>query len=689
MNVQIEHRICWRVIGLMLFSALLSVSVPAFSCTAYAVEEGADNGVVDRDSTGGSGAFVGGGCSQDPSDCAGKSSEDSNQQVVESQEPSRTEKLSGWQWNGLSWYYYLDGCRLTGMQNIDDSLYYLDPARDGAMSCGWILTDNKWYYASPSGALASGWQFIGGQWYWFDSLNSCSMATGRRVIDGHPYLLGAYGLINGWCLDNGLWYWGCNGEVLTGWLQADNSWYWLDPANDGAMSRGIVSVGSSRYYLSDSGAMVVGWAFDGTDWYYADSSGALASGWRSVNGAWYWLDVANDNRMVTGFYVIGSNRHHFSSTGALSLGWFMSDGDWYYAEPSHASGIVKTGWLKDGSQYYYLDPAADGRMMLGHFSVNGKSDYAKASGAVACREWVDAQGSYAEEPSKAFAGSDCSLCGALRSGKLFISNDDGELAEAHGFVTLGGCKFYADPTDGSLCVGWKSVNGKWYFFDEAAGYAKSGWLYKDGSWFYLDPSTYVMKTSWVAVNGSWYYLNSSGFMQTGWLNLGGTWYWLDASGAMATGWRVVDGSWNYFMANGAWVSDYMDAKAQSYSSNTNWLILVDTSRCVTSIYTGSWNNWSLNRRYVCSTGKASTPTVIGEYQVYGKGYSFGHGYTCYYYTQFYGDYLFHSSPYYVNSNRVMDPTMGVPSSAGCVRLEIQNAKWIYDNIPYGTKVVTY
>lgn len=689
MNVRIEHRICWRVIGLMLFSALLSVSVPAFSCTAYAVEEEVDNGAIERDSTGGSGAFVGGGCSQDSSDCAGKTTEDSSLQVVESQNPSTTEKLSGWQWNGLSWYYYLDGCRLTGMQNIDDSLYYLDPARDGAMSYGWIFTDNKWYYAGPSGALASGWQFIGGQWYWFDSLNSCSMATGRRVIDGHPYLLGTYGLINGWCLDNGLWYWGSNGEVLTGWLQAGNNWYWLDPANDGVMSRGIVSVGSSRYYLSDSGAMAVGWAFDGTDWYYADGSGALASGWRSVNGSWYWLDAANGNKMATGFFAIGSNRYHFSSTGALSLGWFMSDGDWYYAEPSNASGIVKTGWLKDGGQYYYLDPAVDGKMLLGHFSVNGKSYYAKVSGAVACREWVDVRDSVQDEPSKAIAGSDCSLCGALRNGKLFTSNGDGELAEAHGFVMLGGCKFYADSTDGSPCAGWKNVNGKWYFFDETAGYARSGWLYKDGSWFYLDPSTYAMKTGWVAVNGSWYYLNSSGYMQTGWLNLGGTWYWLDASGAMATGWRVVDGSWNYFMANGAWVSDYMDAKAQSYSSNTNWLILVDTSRCITSIYTGSWNNWTLNRRYVCSTGKASTPTVIGEYQVYGKGYSFGHGYTCYYYTQFYGDYLFHSSPYYVNSNRVMDPTMGVPSSAGCVRLEIQNAKWIYDNIPYGTKVVTY
>lgn len=121
----------------------------------------------------------------------------------------------------------------------------------------------------------------------------------------------------------------------------------------------------------------------------------------------------------------------------------------------------------------------------------------------------------------------------------------------------------------------------------------------------------------------------------------------------------------------------------------NWFILVDASRCVTNIYCGSQGNWDLNRRYVCSTGRAGTPTVIGEYEVFGKGYSFGHGYTCYYYTQFYGDYLFHSSPYYVNSNRIMDPTMGVPSSAGCVRLEIQNAKWIYDNIPYGTKVATY
>ena len=679
MIARTEHRGRFRFAEELLLASLLVVLTLCISHPAYAVDEALDCGgetVVSLP--------------QQSDDSSFEAEASSELKTPEDQRPSLGEdQFSGWKSEGSSRYYLINGNRLTGMQNIDGSVYYFDPAHDGALSYGWLFTNNKWFYADQSGALVSGWRYIGGQWYWFDSLEGCAMATGRRVIDGHPYLLGAYGLVSGWCLDGDVWYYGQNGEVLTGWLFVGNKWYWLDPANDGAMSKGIVCVGSSKYYLSESGAMAVGWAFDGVNWYYADSSGSLAHGWRFVNGAWYWLDGTYDHKMVTGFTSIGGSRYHFSDTGALSFGWYVSDGGWYYSEPTSASGIVKTGWLTVNSTSYYLDPIAGGKMSIGHFSVDGKKYYAKPSGALACREWVDVQDSAEAESYKVFAGSDRVLSGALRAGKLFTSNGDGELVQARGFVTLGGCTFYADPADGSLCTGWKYIDGSWYFFDELDSYARSGWLYKDGSWFYLDPSTFVMRTGWVAVGGSWYYLNSSGCMQTGWLHLGGTWYWLDSSGAMATGWRIVDGSWQYFMSNGAWVSDYMDAKAQSYSSNTNWLILVDTSRCLTSIYTGSRGNWSLNRRYVCSTGKAGTPTVLGEYQVYGKGYSFGHGYTCYYYTQFYGDYLFHSSPYYVNSNQVMDPTMGVPSSAGCVRLEIQNAKWIYDNIPYGTKVVTY
>lgn len=679
MIARTEHRGRFRFAEELLLASLLVVLTLCISHPAYAVDEALDCGGETAVSL-----------PQQSDDSSFEAEASSELKTPEEQRPNlKEDQFSGWISEGSSRYYLNNGNRLTGMQNIDGSVYYFDPAHDGALTYGWLFTNNKWFYADQNGALVSGWRYIGGQWYWFDSLEGCAMATGRRVIDGHPYLLGAYGLVSGWCLDGEVWYYGQNGEILTGWLFSGNKWYWLDSANDGAMSKGIVCVGSSKYYFSESGAMAVGWAFDGLNWYYAESSGALASGWRLIGGAWYWLDGTNDHKMVTGFTAIGNNQYHFSDSGALSFGWFLSDDGWYFSEPSNASGIVKTGWLTVNGTYYYLDPIADGKMSVGQFSVDGKDYFAKPSGALACREWVDVQDSAEAESYKVFAGSDRALSGALRAGKLFTSNGDGELVQARGFVTLGGCKFYADTADGTLCSGWKNIDGSWYFFDELNSFARSGWLYKDGSWFYLDSSTFVMRTGWVAVGGSWYYLNSSGRMQAGWLNLGGTWYWLDSSGAMATGWRIVDGSWQYFMSNGAWVSDYMDAKAQGYSSNTNWLILVDTSRCLTSIYTGARGNWTLNRRYVCSTGKAGTPTVLGEYQVYGKGYSFGHGYTCYYYTQFYGDYLFHSSPYYVNSNQVMDPTMGVPSSAGCVRLEIQNAKWIYDNIPYGTKVVTY
>ena len=131
------------------------------------------------------------------------------------------------------------------------------------------------------------------------------------------------------------------------------------------------------------------------------------------------------------------------------------------------------------------------------------------------------------------------------------------------------------------------------------------------------------------------------------------------------------------------------AIANRYSSPTDYLMIVDTGSNHTVIFKGYKGAWGVDKFWRCSTGAWNSPTVKGLYTIQERGLSFGHGYTCWYWTQFYGDYLFHSSPYYVNSNRIMDPTMGVPSSAGCVRLEIQNAKWIYDNIPYGTKVVTY
>lgn len=130
-------------------------------------------------------------------------------------------------------------------------------------------------------------------------------------------------------------------------------------------------------------------------------------------------------------------------------------------------------------------------------------------------------------------------------------------------------------------------------------------------------------------------------------------------------------------------------RANRYSSNTNWLIMVDRQACRLGVFRGQRGSWSYAQCWTCSTGAPSTPTPTGEYTVTGKGYSFGHGYTCYYYTQFYGDYLFHSIPYYQGTFNPMDSRMGMHISQGCVRLPIDRAKWIWDNVPLATKVVIY
>ena len=156
------------------------------------------------------------------------------------------------------------------------------------------------------------------------------------------------------------------------------------------------------------------------------------------------------------------------------------------------------------------------------------------------------------------------------------------------------------------------------------------------------------------------------------------------NGTAAQGWSFLATSYS----NTLW--DTMLAKAQNCSSSTRWLILVNTDKCKVGIYSGSKEQgWVCEKYWDCSPGAWETPTVKGAFTIQSKGYVFGSGYSCYYYTQFYGNYLFHSVLYYQGTRSVMDGRLGQHLSHGCVRLHINNAKWIYDNIPRGTRVLSY
>ena len=131
--------------------------------------------------------------------------------------------------------------------------------------------------------------------------------------------------------------------------------------------------------------------------------------------------------------------------------------------------------------------------------------------------------------------------------------------------------------------------------------------------------------------------------------------------------------------------------AQNYSSGTKWLIVINQGDHKVSVFNGSKGSWILAREIPCSIGKPSTPTVSGVFTTSEKGlYFVSDSSRCWYYTRFYHGYMLHSVLYWNSSPSVIQAgTLGGNVSHGCVRLPYNDAKWIYDNIPLGTTVVSY
>ena len=82
-----------------------------------------------------------------------------------------------------------------------------------------------------------------------------------------------------------------------------------------------------------------------------------------------------------------------------------------------------------------------------------------------------------------------------------------------------------------------------------------------------------------------------------------------------------------------------------------------------------------------------TPTVMGEYRIQTKLESArmtGPGYDLPdvpWIMYFYQGYSFHGTYWHNN--------FGTPMSHGCINMKTEDAKWLYDWAPLGTKIVIY
>lgn len=132
------------------------------------------------------------------------------------------------------------------------------------------------------------------------------------------------------------------------------------------------------------------------------------------------------------------------------------------------------------------------------------------------------------------------------------------------------------------------------------------------------------------------------------------------------------------------------------SAADKYYIKVNYGAQVATVYTKDSNGKYTKpvRAMVCSTGRA-TPTS-GTYRTLGKGNWWPLMGDVYgqYSTHITGDILFHSVPYLESGNKSSlewwaYDQLGKRVSAGCVRLTVADAKWIYDNCVIGTQVEFY
>lgn len=129
--------------------------------------------------------------------------------------------------------------------------------------------------------------------------------------------------------------------------------------------------------------------------------------------------------------------------------------------------------------------------------------------------------------------------------------------------------------------------------------------------------------------------------------------------------------------------------AKRLSSKTDWLITLDRTNHWLVIFHWTNTGWEMYHNWKVSIGAPATPTPLGSYKVYKRVYTFGDSYSVYYATAFLDEFYFHSIKYHHGTRSVKDGRLGKNISMGCVRMAIEDAKWIYDNIPNGTKVRIY
>lgn len=190
--------------------------------------------------------------------------------------------------------------------------------------------------------------------------------------------------------------------------------------------------------------------------------------------------------------------------------------------------------------------------------------------------------------------------------------------------------------------------------------------------------------------GKKYYILKNGKRAKGYKTIDGDSYYFNNKGyAITKQWKYVKLYGKnyklYFSKNG---KRKLDVSSQ-LKSNTSFRIEVNLSKNMVIIYAKDGNKgYTIPvKAMVCSTGMPGHRTITGNYYHLsrtGSWHVLRYNSTGQYCTRISGPYLFHSVVYNrygdkYSLNKAEYKKLGKSASHGCIRLQVKDAKWIYDH----------
>ena len=405
------------------------------------------------------------------------------------------------------------------------------------------------------------------------------------------------------------------------------------------------------------------------------------------------------NEIEGELYYFKNNRIDTSYSGLAQYG-----NEWYYIENGKVNWNY-TGLAQRGNEWFYIEK---GKLNWNHSGIveynnqwfyveRGRLNWNYTGLGQSGNDWYYIVGGRVN----------WGYTGLVQRGNEWFYIENGKLNWNHsGIVEYNKQWFYVER--GRLnwnYTGLGQSGNDWYYIERGrVNWGYTGLVQKGNEWFYVKGGKLDWSYTGLVQKGNEWFFVRNGRLDWGYTGLAcnGEYYFYVKNGRLDwnySGYAQIDGQGEYYevrngrLVGGTLTLAKMHGVANNQDSPTNYIVIVDRAAHRVGVFKGSKYNWADAKYYKCCVGKPSTPTISGTYYIKSRGKYFDTGTKgrCWYFTQINGNYLFHSVIYDRQNSpkRIIDNSMDAAVSHGCVRLDLENAKWIYDNIPKNTKVIIY